>query len=64
MNTLKRNARRYQRGNLKPQIEEWQTMQWSTEKGQINIQLSTHHFAENYRLSNTNITKDQGSTQV
>ena len=57
MNTLRKPL---EDTNLKPQSEDWQTMQWSTEKGQINIQLSTHHYTENYRLSNTNITKDRG----
>jgi hypothetical protein len=39
-------------------------MQWSTEKGQTNIQLSIHPYTENNRLSNTNITKDRGWTEV
>ena len=38
-----------------------QTMQWSREKDKY---WSTKHYTENKRLSNMNITKNRGWTQV
>ena len=39
-------AKRYQRGNQKPYIEE-QTTQWPKEKAQKDKQRSTKHYKEN-----------------
>ena len=39
-------------------------IQWPKEKGQTEIQLSTIHYTENQRSSNTNPTKSWVCTQV
>jgi hypothetical protein len=40
-----------------PETEEGWTTQWSIEKGHKDKQLSTKHYTENRRSSNTNSTK-------
>ena len=49
--------------NQKPQIEDEQTIQWSSEKAQKDKQRSTKYYTENQRSSNTNPTKTGGEVR-
>jgi hypothetical protein len=59
-----RRVWRYQRGNQNPYIEEEQTTQWPTEKGQKDKQRSTKHTYKTKDRVTRTPTKNREWTQV